>query len=54
MGTAFSEGTLIKYASAVEDLMVSSDSEYQRAKTPPKWEGYLDRNIPVAPQCFGC
>ena len=54
MGTAFSEATLIKYASATEDLMISSGSQYQRAKTPPMWEGYLERNIPTAPQCFGC
>ncbi len=54
MGTAFSEATLIRYGSAIEDLMVSSDSPYQRAKTPPQWEGYLERNLPTLPQCFGC
>lgn len=54
MGTAFSEATLIKYASAIEDLMVSTDSPYQRSKTPPQWEGYLERNIPTVAQCFGC
>ena len=43
VGTAFSEPTLITYASAIEDLMVSSGSDYQRARTPPQWMGYLDR-----------
>lgn len=54
IGTAFSEATLIKYASATEDLMISKNSPYQRMETPPSWEGYLERNIPTAPQCFGC
>ena len=54
IGTAFSEAMLIKYASAIEDLMVTSNSKYERAKTPPKWEGYLERVIPTANQCFGC
>jgi amidase len=47
LGTAFSEAILVKYASAIEDLMVSSDSDFQRAKTPPGWNGYLERNLPV-------
>jgi amidase len=47
LGTAFSEAVLVKYASAIEDLMVSSDSDFQRAKTPPGWNGYLERNLPV-------
>lgn len=54
IGTAFSEATLVKYASAIEDLMVSSGSQYQRARTPPSWDGYLTRQIPVAFQCAGC
>lgn len=54
MGTAFSEATLIKYASAIEDLMITTGSPYQRAKTPPTWDGYLLRNLPLANQCFGC
>lgn len=53
MGTAWSEATLVKYGSAIEDLMISSGSKFQRAATPPKWEGYLDRNIPLAYQVFG-
>lgn len=54
MGTAFSEATLIRYASATEDLMISSGSKYQRACTKPTWKGYLSRNLPVDSQCFGC
>ena len=54
MGTAFSEAALIKYASAIEDLLVSTNSPYQRKNCQPKWEGYLERVIPTAAQCFGC
>ncbi|KAF2159131.1 hypothetical protein M409DRAFT_61084 [Zasmidium cellare ATCC 36951] len=54
MGTAFSEAILIRYASATEDLLISSGSKYQRANTKPQWEGYLLRNLPLANQCFGC
>ncbi|KAL8736545.1 MAG: hypothetical protein Q9181_002394 [Wetmoreana brouardii] len=52
MGTAFSEGTLIRYASAIEDLQVKSGSKYRR--TSPTWLGYRERNIPVSAQCVGC
>ncbi|KAI9730402.1 MAG: hypothetical protein M1834_005912 [Cirrosporium novae-zelandiae] len=45
MNTAFSEATLIKYASAIEDLQISTGSKYQR--TYPAWRGYLERNLPV-------
>ncbi|MCJ1377270.1 hypothetical protein MMC17_000362 [Xylographa soralifera] len=45
MQTAFSEATLIKYASAIEDLQFSSGTMQQR--TMPLWSGYLDRNIPL-------
>ncbi|KAF9072329.1 amidase signature domain-containing protein [Rhodocollybia butyracea] len=45
MGTAFSEATLIRYASAIEDLQFSSGTPWQR--TQPTWSGYLERNIPV-------
>ncbi|KAM0721230.1 hypothetical protein Q7P37_003518 [Cladosporium fusiforme] len=47
LGTAFSEAALVKYASAIEDLMVRTDSPFQRATHPPRWEGYMERNIPV-------
>jgi amidase len=45
MGTAFSETTLVKYASAIEDLQISSNTPWQR--TLPTWGDYLNRNIPV-------
>ncbi|EED17436.1 amidase family protein [Talaromyces stipitatus ATCC 10500] len=45
MGTAFSEATLIKYASAIEDLQLSSKTPWKRSL--PTWSGYLERNIPV-------
>lgn len=45
MGTAWSESTLIKYASAIEDLQLSSGTKYKR--TSPKWLDYRKRNIPV-------
>lgn len=45
MGTAWSEAMLIKYASAIEDLQMSSNTPWKR--TLPTWSGYLDRNIPV-------
>ncbi|RAH72487.1 amidase family protein [Aspergillus aculeatinus CBS 121060] len=44
-GTAFSEATLIKYASAIEDLQLSSQTPWKRSL--PTWSGYLERNIPV-------
>ena len=52
MNTAFSEATLIKYGSAIEDLQKTSGTRYRR--TMPQWLGYLDRTIPVAAQCAGC
>lgn len=45
MNTAFSEPTLIKYASAIEDLQKTSGTKWQR--TLPEWRGYLERNLPV-------
>lgn len=52
MGTAFSDATLIKYASAIEDLQVVSKTRYRR--TRPQWLGLGVDNIPVTNQCFGC
>lgn len=52
MGTAFSESTLVKYGSAIEDLQLRSRTRYKR--TMPRWLGYTERNIPVSNQCFGC
>lgn len=39
MQTAWREDTLIKWASAIEDLQLASKSAYRR--TLPKWHGYL-------------
>jgi amidase len=45
MGTAWSESTLVKYASAIEDLQVSSGTIYQR--TSPLWYDYRSKNVPI-------
>lgn len=52
IGSAFSEATLVKYASAIEDLQRTSKIPYQR--TRPQWLGLNVDNIPVTNQCFGC
>jgi amidase len=45
MGTAWSEDSLLKWASAIEDLQLSTMGAPKR--TLPNWYGYLERNIPV-------
>ncbi|PSN74247.1 glutamyl-tRNA amidotransferase subunit A [Corynespora cassiicola Philippines] len=45
MGTAWSEASLLKWASAIEDLQLSSNTSVKR--TLPNWYSYLERNIPV-------
>lgn len=45
MGTAWSEATLLKWASAIEDLQLSTEGIPKR--TLPNWYGYKERNIPV-------
>lgn len=45
MGTAWDEGTLLKWASAIEDLQLSTEGLPRR--TLPNWYGYMERNIPV-------
>jgi amidase len=45
MGTAWSESTLIRYASAIEDLQLTSGTRYQR--TSPQYFGYRQKNFPV-------
>ncbi len=45
MGTAWSEATLVRYASAIEDLQFRSGTKYKR--TLPNWYGFSTRNIPV-------
>ena len=45
MQTAWAEDKLVKWASAIEDLQVSSGTPFKR--TLPRWLGYLERNVPV-------
>ncbi|KAI9880468.1 MAG: hypothetical protein M1830_002820 [Pleopsidium flavum] len=45
MNTAWSEATLVKYASAIENLQYTSGTKQKR--TLPLWYGYRTRNIPV-------
>ncbi|KAJ5121283.1 uncharacterized protein N7515_009244 [Penicillium bovifimosum] len=45
VNTAFSEATLVKYASAIEDLKKHSGAKWRRDL--PQWRGYLERNLPV-------
>lgn len=43
--TAWGEAELVKWASAIEDLLKTSDTGLGRTK--PTWKGYLERNVPV-------
>ncbi|KAJ3491744.1 hypothetical protein NLG97_g5539 [Lecanicillium saksenae] len=43
--TAWREDQLVKWASAIEDLQLTSDTKLKR--TRPTWRGYLERNVPV-------
>jgi amidase len=45
MGTAWSEGSLLKWASAIEDVQCSSGTEHRRQR--PRWHEYLAKNVPV-------
>ena len=50
MGTAWSEEELVKWSSAIEDLVMKGNgsgtgSGYGRTK--PGWYGYRERNVPV-------
>ncbi|ORY09846.1 glutamyl-tRNA amidotransferase subunit A [Clohesyomyces aquaticus] len=45
MGSAWSEGVLLRWASAIEDLQLSGETEYKR--TLPKWYRYREKNVPV-------
>lgn len=45
MGTAWSEGELLRWASAIEDVQLSTQGALRR--TLPRWYGYLERNVPV-------
>ncbi|KAF1996384.1 glutamyl-tRNA amidotransferase subunit A [Amniculicola lignicola CBS 123094] len=46
MGTAWSEGELLKWASAIEDAQFSSAGR-GGGRMLPNWYGYLEKNIPV-------
>lgn len=41
--TAFGEKELVKYGSAIEDLLAGT----KFGRSEPKWRGYLQRNLPV-------
>ncbi|OAA69677.1 amidase family protein [Cordyceps fumosorosea ARSEF 2679] len=43
--TAWREDELVKWASAIEDLQLTSETTLKR--TRPTWRGYLTRNVPV-------
>lgn len=45
MGTAWSESTLVKYASAIEDLQLTGGTKFKR--TSPEWYEYRSKNIPI-------
>ncbi|KAL9941525.1 hypothetical protein D7B24_004418 [Verticillium nonalfalfae] len=45
MQTAYGEAELVKWASAIEDLQLTSGTPLKRSL--PKWYGYLERNIPI-------
>lgn len=45
MGTAWSEASLVKWASAIEDAQLRSNGSLKR--TLPSFHGYRERNIPV-------
>lgn len=50
MGTAWSDASLVKWASAIEDLLLQPQGNGSRSgygRTKPKWYGYKQRNIPV-------
>ncbi|PQE28317.1 amidase family protein [Rutstroemia sp. NJR-2017a WRK4] len=47
MGTAWSEGELVKYASAIEDLQNSLGSGFMQRRTSPRWLDYRAKNIPI-------
>ncbi|KAF2828213.1 glutamyl-tRNA amidotransferase subunit A [Ophiobolus disseminans] len=49
MGTAWSEGSLLKWASAIEDVQLRAEGALKR--TLPNWYGYLEREIS---QCGTC
>ncbi|XP_014553358.1 hypothetical protein COCVIDRAFT_29395 [Bipolaris victoriae FI3] len=47
MGGAWGEGELVRWASAIEDLMRGEAGRPDMRRTMPRWFGYLERNVPV-------
>jgi amidase len=45
MGTAWSEASLLKWASGIEDIQLTTEGALKRSL--PQWYDYLERNIPV-------
>lgn len=46
MQTAWAEAELIKWASAIEDLQMTTEG-FAYKRTLPNWESYLVRNVPI-------
>ncbi|KAJ4413434.1 hypothetical protein N0V82_008558 [Gnomoniopsis sp. IMI 355080] len=46
MQTAWAEAEMIKWASAIEDLQLTTKG-FEHKRTLPKWESYLARNVPI-------
>lgn len=46
MHTAWAESALVRWASAIEDLQLTTEG-FPYKRTLPKWGSYLERNIPV-------
>lgn len=46
MQTAWAEAELVRWASAIEDLQLTTD-EWLFKRTLPEWRSYLQRNVPV-------
>ena len=47
MQTAWKEAELVRWASAVEDVVLRTGKEKGLGRSLPEWHGYLERNIPV-------
>jgi amidase len=52
MQTAWEEGQLIKWASAIEDIIKVEGKGLQFGRTLPQWRGYSERNIPVINEVY--
>jgi len=52
MQSAWQEGKLIKWASAIEDLVQAEGVALGLGRTLPQWRGYLERNIPVINEVY--